>query len=170
MSIKFPLTFEVDKENRRIHVERTFGAPLDPVWAAWTEPELLDEWWAPKPWKSRTKSMDFREGGHRVYAMVGPEGETHWARTEYTEVDPKNSFGGRDVFAGEDGTENTDMPAATFTNVFRSDSEDTTTVIIDSVYPTLESLEATINMGFKEGFTMALENLDQVLSQSYRKQ
>ena len=36
--------FNVDKENNQIHVERAFNAPLDLVWAAWTEADILDQW------------------------------------------------------------------------------------------------------------------------------
>ena len=43
------MDFSVDKENKRISVKREFAAPLSRVWAAWTESELLDQWWAPKP-------------------------------------------------------------------------------------------------------------------------
>jgi PhnB protein len=58
--------FSVNKENNTILVKREFAANLDLVWDAWTKPELLDRWWAPKPYKTETRSMDFREGGHWV--------------------------------------------------------------------------------------------------------
>ena len=55
--------FTVDKENNRIYVSREFNASLALLWDAWTQPEILDLWWAPKPYQNKTKSMDFREGG-----------------------------------------------------------------------------------------------------------
>ena len=55
--------FTVNKTNNTLTVVRAVAAPIDFVWAAWTEPELLDQWWAPKPYQTKTKSMDFREGG-----------------------------------------------------------------------------------------------------------
>lgn len=69
------MSFSIDKKNRKISVEREYNAPVDRVWSAWTE--RPDKWWAPKPWKARTKGMDFREGGYWLYAMQGPEGEEH---------------------------------------------------------------------------------------------
>ncbi|MHB1279027.1 MAG: SRPBCC family protein, partial [Bacteroidia bacterium] len=78
--------FLVDKENKKIRVERSFNAPLDLVWAAWTEPEILDQWWAPKPWRAETKSMDFRVGGRWLYCMAGPEGERHWCLFDYKTI------------------------------------------------------------------------------------
>ena len=52
-----------DLPNKKITVTRHFNAPLDQVWKAWTESELLDQWWAPKPFKAETKFMDFKVGG-----------------------------------------------------------------------------------------------------------
>jgi len=53
----------VNKENNTIQVNREFAANLDLVWAAWTEADILDQWWAPKPYMTITKSLDLREGG-----------------------------------------------------------------------------------------------------------
>ncbi|RYY11339.1 MAG: SRPBCC domain-containing protein, partial [Chitinophagaceae bacterium] len=70
--------FIVDKSTNTVFVNREFASELDSVWQAFTVKEILDQWWAPKPWQSRTKRMDFKVGGRRFYAMVGPEGEEHW--------------------------------------------------------------------------------------------
>ena len=82
------MNFVVDKENNKINVEREFDAPPDLVWSAWTESELLDQWWAPEPWKAETQSMNFTEGGYWHYAMVGPDGERHYGRADYKTIDP----------------------------------------------------------------------------------
>src|SRR5688572_16978462 len=97
------MNFTVDKENKMINVERDFNAPVDKVWAAWTQKEILDKWWAPKPWKAETKEMDFREGGHWLYAMVGPDGSKHWARADYKSIDAPGSFSVEDAFCDENG-------------------------------------------------------------------
>jgi len=75
--------FSVDKDNKQINVDRSFLAPRDLVWAAWTNPEILDQWWAPKPWQNETISMDCRSGGMWHYCMNGPEGE----RREASRID-----------------------------------------------------------------------------------
>ncbi len=152
--------FTVNKENNTVNVKREFGAELSLVWDAWTKPEILDQWWAPKPWKAVTKSMDFREGGMWLYYMQGPEGERHWCKNDYKKIDLQKSFSGLDAFCDENGTINTDMPRTLWTNTFTS-NEETTTVTIVAQYESLEDLEKIIAMGFKEGFTMAMENLDE---------
>ncbi|HEY1055278.1 MAG TPA: SRPBCC domain-containing protein, partial [Emticicia sp.] len=52
--------FIVDKENRTITIKREFDADLAMVWEAWTNPEILDKWYAPKPYRAETQTMDFR--------------------------------------------------------------------------------------------------------------
>jgi len=151
--------FTVNKENNTVNVKREFGADLALVWDAWTKPEILDQWWAPKPWKAVTHSMDFREGGSWLYYMQGPEGERHWCRNDYKKIEVRKNFSGLDAFCDENGTINTDMPRTLWTNTF-TPNEETTTVTIVAQYESLEDLEKIIAMGFKEGFTMAMENLD----------
>ncbi len=163
--------FDVDKENKKINVERSFDAPIDLVWAAWTDSEILDQWWAPKPWRAETKSMNFSEGGRWHYCMIGPEGEKHWSLFDYEKISPLRCFSGRDAFCDEQGVISKDQPRSSWENTF-ADEDDTTTVRIEIRFEALEDLEAIIEMGFKEGFTMGLENLDQYISSQFylRKQ
>ncbi|MEO6283731.1 MAG: SRPBCC domain-containing protein [Dyadobacter sp.] len=158
------VNFSVDKENNKIKVEREFAAPVANVWAAWTQSNILDQWWAPKPWKARTKSQDFKEGGSWLYAMVGPEGEEHWARLDYKSISPLKSFSGIDAFCDEEGNLNPDFGRSTWTNQFTGTS-DSTTVSINIQYDNLADLEQIIQMGFKEGFLAGMENLDEYFRQ-----
>ncbi len=165
------MNFVVDKENKRINVAREFDAPLPMVWSAWTQSELLDQWWAPKPWQARTKSMDFRPGGSWLYEMVGPNGEEHWSKADYKTIEPLKSFSALDGFCDENGTLNTSLPRTLWQNTF-TEKGDTTLVDIVITYDKLADLEQTVAMGFKEGFTAGLENLDLYLSAQFdlRKQ
>ncbi|MES2765154.1 MAG: SRPBCC domain-containing protein [Bacteroidota bacterium] len=157
------MNFTVDKQAKTIHVEREFAAPLSKVWAAWTRSEILDKWWAPKPWQARTKEMDFREGGRWVYAMVSPEGEEHWSFADYKAITPLKSFSAQDGFCDENGNISTAMPRSNWTNNFKEDG-DSTVVSINITYDKLEDLEKIIEMGFQGGFTMGLGNLDELLA------
>jgi uncharacterized protein YndB with AHSA1/START domain len=47
--------FSKDLQNKKLTVVREFDAPLERVWEAWTKSEILDQWWAPKPYKTETK-------------------------------------------------------------------------------------------------------------------
>lgn len=163
MSKAILFNFDVDKEHNKIKIERLFNAPRNLVWAAWTQAEILDQWWAPKPWVAKTKSMEFKAGGHWLYAMIGPENETHWGKVDYTSIDEEETFTAYDGFCDEDGKLNQEMPRNRWNTVF-SDRGDTTLVYIILSFDSLEDLEAIIKMGFKEGFTAGLENLDEYFS------
>ncbi len=54
--------FTVDRDSATVRVQRQFNAPSQLVWKAWTTAELLDQWWAPRPYQTKTKEMDFRSG------------------------------------------------------------------------------------------------------------
>ena len=153
----------MNKENKTITVKREFAAELPLVWDAYTKSEILDQWWAPKPWKARTKTMDFREGGHWHYAMVGPEGEEHWALANYKTIDPKKRFTALDGFADAEGVVITEMPQSKWEVSF-TPKEELTLVENLITLDDLAQLETTIQMGFKEGLTMAMENLDALLA------
>jgi uncharacterized protein YndB with AHSA1/START domain len=162
MSMNLAFDFSVNKENKTITVKREFAAPVGLVWDAYTQKEILDQWWAPKPWKTRTKVLDFREGGEWRYAMIGPEGETHWALCRYSNIRKEKSFEGDDAFTDESGKIMEDFPQAKWLVSF-TPKNDHTIVEIYITYQDLSQLEATINMGFKEGLSMAMVNLDELL-------
>lgn len=155
--------FIIDKSNNTVSIEREFQAEISMVWDAWTKPELLDQWWAPKPYQTKTKSMDFREGGFWLYAMESPKKEIHWCKNDYLKIETGKSFTGLDAFCDENGNVNPEMPRTQWTNTF-SEANNKTLVSIKAKYETSADLEKVIEMGFKEGFTMALQNLDELLS------
>lgn len=64
---------EKDLANEKVTISRHFDVQPQRVWDAWTKSEILDRWWAPKPWKAETREFNFRVGGSWHYAMVGPE-------------------------------------------------------------------------------------------------
>ncbi|NRF37740.1 SRPBCC domain-containing protein [Pedobacter foliorum] len=155
--------FTVDKSTNTVFVNREFAAGLSSVWDAFTKQEILDQWWAPKPWLSKTKYMDFKEGGRRFYAMVGPEGEEHWSIQDFTAISPKTNFKFLDAFTDKDEKINPQMPGSEWSLNF-SESDGLTSVNIVIKHKTLADLENIINMGFKEGFTMTLDYLATLLA------
>ncbi|UTW67717.1 SRPBCC domain-containing protein [bacterium SCSIO 12643] len=146
----------------QLTVTRIFNASIDLVWRTWTEAELLDQWWAPKPWESKTKRMVFEENGQRLYAMCGPNGEEHWGLTTYKKVNKPFEFSGEDAFCDDHGIINQEMPVAKFKNNFVSNSTQTAVTVITQ-YASEEHLQQVIQMGMKEGLSMAYENLDNLL-------
>lgn len=161
-----PTQIVKDLPRKKMTVTRSFAAPVEHVWRAWTESDLLDQWWAPKPWKTETKSIDFREGGHWLYAMVGPDASRHWARADYQSIQPQQGFQAVDCFCDENGNRLGDMPSTHWNNSFQPSGEGTT-VKVELTFSEEADMEKIIAMGFEAGFTAALGNLDQYLEAQF---
>lgn len=154
--------FTISDDKKTLVVERKFGAPVSKVWDCWTKQELLEQWWAPRPWKAVTKSFDFKEGGHWHYAMTSPEGQQHWGWMDYLHVDPQKNFRGNDCFCDEEGTANRQLPVADWHNEFKKTGNGTL-VIVTTIYNAPEELDKVLEMGMKEGLTMTLDQLEELL-------
>ncbi|HEY1046468.1 MAG TPA: SRPBCC domain-containing protein [Bacteroidia bacterium] len=152
--------FTADKAAQKVYITREFDAELSLVWDAYTQQELLDQWWAPEPFKSRTKRMEFKVGGQRVFAMVSPEGQEGWLVQTYTSISPKTNFKFLNAFADEN--ENPQLPGSEWDISF-SEANGITTVNITIYNESLERMERMIEMGFKQGFTASIENLAKLL-------
>src|SRR3954470_12715127 len=152
--------FIVDKTTKTVFINREFAAPLSLVWDAYTKQEILDQWWAPKPWTSKTKFMNFEVGGRRFYAMVSPEGQERWSVQKYTSISPKTNFKFLNAFADEN--ENPQLPGSEWDLTF-SEQNGTTKVSFTIYNESLERMEKMIEMGFKEGFTATLKSLEELL-------
>ena len=153
--------FKVDKSTNTVLVEKEFNAELSLVWDAFTNQEILDQWWAPKPYESKTKVMEFKVGGRRFYAMVSPEGQEHWSLQQYTSITPKTNFKYTSVFADKDETPH--LPGSDWDLTF-SEQNGITRVSITIYNESQERMQKMIEMGFKEGFTMTLNELGSLLS------
>ena len=158
--------FTVDKSTKTVFITREFDADLSLVWDAFTKQEILDQWWAPKPWASKTKFMNFEVGGRRFYAMVSPEGQEHWSIQKYTSIRPKTNFKLLNAFADKD--ENPELPGSEWDLNF-SEQNGTTKVSVSIYNESLARMEKMIEMGFKEGFTMTLKNLEDLLATLSKK-
>lgn len=149
-----------DLPGKKVTVVRNFDATVEQVWRAWTESNLLDQWWAPKPWKAETKKMDFTVGGTWLYAMVGPEGEKQWSRADFTDIQPFKSFSAADSFCDEEGNPVSEPPGMKWKNTFQ-EIDGGTQVTIEINFESEADLQKILEMGFEQGFTAALTNLDE---------
>jgi uncharacterized protein YndB with AHSA1/START domain len=161
MKNELPFDVTVDKSKKTVYITREFDAPLSLVWDAYTKPEILDQWWAPKPYASKTKVMDFKVGGRRFYAMVGPQGEERWQIHKYTSISPKTNFKMTSNFSDKD--ENPEVPGSDWDLTF-SEQNGNTKVSVSIYNESLTRLEKMLEMGFKEGNAAMMKNLDELLA------
>jgi uncharacterized protein YndB with AHSA1/START domain len=73
-------------------ISRTFDAPRDLVWKAFSDVEHLKHWWGPKGFIMKACTLDFRPGGIFHYCMQGPDGREMWGKFIYREIVPQERF------------------------------------------------------------------------------
>lgn len=154
--------FLADKQNNTLTIRREFLAGRALVWDCYTKSELLDQWFAPKPLTTKTKSMDFREGGHWHYAMIEPNGTEYWGLTHYKKIQPIDYYTTTDAFSNEAGEINEALPQAAWRVTFTDKGEN---ALVETVvtYKSLADLEQVIQMGMEQGMMATLEKLDELL-------
>ncbi len=151
-----------DFTKKSVLVSRVFAASVADVWRAYTEAELLNQWWGPAPWHAETKTMNFAVGGYWLYAMVSPEGQKHWGRMNYMAIQHHKHFEMEDYFCDESGELDELLPVSSGQMVF-TEMVDGTKVEFKMIYPTEADLQKIVEMGFEQGITICLDQLEELI-------
>ena len=154
--VKNPTTAE-RKSERELVVTRTFDAPARIVFEAWTKPELLTRWWAPKSFGVSLLSCeaDVRVGGKYRFVFghpAAPEPMEFFGR--YLEVSPPSRL----VWTNEEGAEGGQITTVTF-----EEKGGRTLLVMRDLYPSKEALDAAIASGSTGGTWETFEQLDELL-------
>jgi uncharacterized protein YndB with AHSA1/START domain len=147
---------DVDRDNRLIEVTRTFDAPREAVFKAWTEADRIAKWWAPGDWTTEVRTLDARPGGIFHYCMRGPDGTEAWGIMTYREVVAPERLVGEDAFSDKQGSI---VPPVSSWTVEFIDEGGRTRLRNLVEYSTVEDLDKVIAMGMSEGVRMAQDNL-----------
>lgn len=154
--------FIADKEKNTLTIRREFLAGRQLIWDCYTRSELLDRWFAPAPLTTKTKSMDFRQGGHWHYAMVEPNGTEYWGWTEYLTIKPIQFYTTLDAFSNAEGEINKELPRAEWLVTFTDKGKN---AIVETIvtYKSLSDQETVIQMGMEQGMIATMQKLDELL-------
>ncbi|MDP2327725.1 MAG: SRPBCC family protein [Dehalococcoidia bacterium] len=147
--------------DREIRMTRTFAAPRQRVWDAFTRAEHLKHWWGPRGFSLDPNRMDFRVGGTWHYAMVSDFMPPSWGKMTYLEIAEPVRFVATDAFSDESGA--TIPPESTGTFEFEEQGN-ATLIRMRTVYPDAEGLRTVIEMGMMEGMGSTLDRLDDLLA------
>ena len=160
--------FTVSKEDKAIYITREFDAALPLVWDAFTTPEILDQWGAVPPWVTETIYMKFEVGGRRFYKMTNEEGQAFYSVHDFTSITPKTNFQFISGMCDKDENINLAFYGAE-NNLDFSEANGITTFKMTIKYDSVETLEMMVNGGFREGFTMTLNYLEELLKTLSKK-
>ena len=156
--------FEPDLAAKKIHVVREFNAPVEKVWRAFTEPDLLVKWTAPKPWTAEFKTWDFTVGGISLYAMVSLEGQKHWVYAEFTAIENGSAIATTGMFCDGEGNPVTDAPKSYRDTKFSSIDSNRTKVETVITFEDESTIKWFVEGGFKEGTEATFAVLDELLA------
>lgn len=159
------LVFNKDYDAAQVFVMKVFRTDVTTAWNFFSRAELIDRWWAPKPWKCETHSLNFSEGGKWQYAMAGPGGERHFAGATYHEINWHRSFDWTDYFTDSIGNIETQLPQVKWLFGFTGVQEGTK-ITINIHLVNAEEMKQMLQMGFEEGFVAALNQLEEILDQT----
>lgn len=140
---------------REILLNRTFDAPRELVFDAFTEPGKIGQWWGPDGFTTTTESMSFETGGEWVFTMHGPDGTDYPNRILYTGI-KSPEYLKYDHYGHKDGED--DPPHFKATIIFE-ESGDKTRVTLRMLFPTAEARSNAAEFGAIEGGKQTLGRL-----------
>ena len=133
--------------------------PMD-VYRCWTEPELMKQWFTPRPWTTPVIENDVRPGGTTYVLMRGPEGEEHPNRGVYLEVVPGRKLVTTDAFT--EAWVPSEKPFMTAVLTFEPEDGKTRYTAIARHW-SAEDKEAHEQMGFHDGWGKATDQMEALL-------
>jgi uncharacterized protein YndB with AHSA1/START domain len=142
---------------RELVLTRVMNVPREKLWRAWTEPELLKQWFAPKPWAIARIEMELRPGGSNCFVMRSPEGQEFPNQGVYLDVVPNERIVFTDAFVR--AWEPSPKPFMTAIVTFEDLGNGRTRYTARALHWTEADREAHEKMGFHEGWGRCADQL-----------
>jgi len=149
-----------DISERELVLQRIFDAPPEKVYRAWTEPELLKQWFAPLPWTTPHAELDIRPGGTNLTVMRSPEGVDYPNSGVYLEVIPNERLVFTDAYT--QAWIPSQEPFMTVIVTFE-DLGEKTRYTARVLHWTVESRKRHEEMGFYQGWGQCANQLAELL-------
>ena len=143
--------------DREIHIERVFDAPRDRVFAAYTDPELIPQWWGPHETTTIVDRMDVEAGGSWRFVIRNSDGSEDGFRGTYREVTPPERIVQTFEWEGMPGYVSVE------TAVFE-DLGERTKVTTTSIFHTTEERDGMLESGMERGMNETFARLDELLA------
>jgi uncharacterized protein YndB with AHSA1/START domain len=151
--------------DRELLITRTFNGPPRIVFDAWTRPELVGRWWAPKSLGVSMVSCDadVRVGGRYRYVLQPAKGDVFAFSGRYTEVTPHSRLVYTSNFEPK-GVEAVDDAGAAIVTVTFDEQYGKTHLVARELYPSKEVLDAVLASGMEHGMRETMDQLDELVA------
>jgi len=148
--------------DRELTLGRILDATPDKVFRAWTEPELLKQWFAPLPYITPVAELDVRPGGSNTIVMRGPDGADMPNRGVYLEVVPNEKLVFTDAFTS--AWEPSEKPFMTAILTFAPEPGGKTRYVVRVRHATVADRQSHEQMGFETGWGICADQLNAVVA------
>lgn len=152
---------QITTKDRELILTKIIQAPREKVYRAWTEPELLKQWFAPLPYTVPHAEMDVRTGGSSLIVMKGPDGDEIPCTGIYLEVVPNERLVTTDAYTKT--WEPSGKPFMTLILTLE-DQNGNTKYTAHVLHWSSEDREAHEKMGFREGWSLCTKQLEALAS------
>ena len=148
-------------ETRELVITRLINTPASKLYRAWTEPELMKEWFCPRPWTTPAIENDVRTGGSSYVLMQGPNGERHENRGIYLEIIPNKKLVFTDAYTKAWEPSNKSF----MTGIITFEEEGGKTRYTARVlHWSTEDRQTHEKMGFRDGWSKATDQLEALVA------
>jgi len=151
-----PITAVTTPSEREIHIERIFDAPRDRVFALYTDPQYVPEWWGPRGTTARVEQMDVKQGGSWRFVISNSDGSETGFGGRYREVTAPERIVQTFEWDGMPGY--ISVETATF-----EDLGDRTRVVTTSLFHTTEERDGMLASGMEGGLNETYQRFDELL-------
>lgn len=152
---------EKDIDTLTMTITAEFDADAEQLWELWSDPRQLERWWSPPSHSSTFAEHELTVGARTVYFMTGPDGEKHPGRWRIEEAEPPHRLRIKDDVVDDEGNPDDGGPTAMTVTIAEADG--TATMSIQTHFANRNSMEQTIEMGFEQGMTETLNQVDPLL-------
>jgi uncharacterized protein YndB with AHSA1/START domain len=146
--------------DRELVLARIIDAPRENVYRCWTEPQLITQWFAPKPWTTPRAEIDVRPGGSSLIVMRGPDGDEFPNPGVILEVEPGRRLVFTDAYTS--AWEPSAKPFMTLALTFDEEGEGKTRYIARAKHWSVADREQHEKMGFHEGWGICADQLEEL--------
>jgi uncharacterized protein YndB with AHSA1/START domain len=148
----------IGADHQDLVISRLLRAPRAKLWRAWTNPELLKEWWCPKPWTTEVRQFDLRPGGGFHTFMQGPDGGTSDNPGCFLEIVAQTRIVVTSMLTA--GWRPATPWLAMTAIISMADEADGTRYIATVMHPDKATRERHEAMGFFEGWNTGIDQLE----------
>lgn len=145
-------------ESQDLVISRLVRAPRAKLWKAWTDPNLLKQWWCPKPWTTEVIAFDVRPGGAFHTAMKGPDGASSDNPGCFLELVPQQRIVMTSMLTG--GWRPATPWLAMTAIVTMADEGEGTRYVATVMHPDAATKDRHAQMGFFQGWNTCIDQLE----------